>query len=164
MLSTCYWNKMCLLYALDCIIHLIEISFCIEKQVPPIQHNIHRSAKKKNSFLRYNRVFYFLSQAIKLKWTLPTDSPNMKISKCFILKSPYYMVKEMWSKLDYILLNANPINHFNMHQAQTQNMILFIQIILPLLLSCISVLPSCFFIYFIFCSNVIIISLVYIFS
>jgi len=88
----------------------------------------------------------------------------MKILKCFILKSPYYMVKEMWSKLDYILLNANPINHFNMHQAQTQKMILFIQIILPLLLSCISVLPSCFFIYFIFCSNVIIISLVYIFS
>lgn len=86
-------------------------------------------------------MFYFLSQAIKLKLTFPTDSPNMKSSKCFILKSPYYMVTEMWSKLDYILFNANPINHFNMDQSRTQKMILFIQF-LPLLLSSISVLPS----------------------
>lgn len=69
----------------------------------------------------------------------------------------------MWSKLDYILLNANPINHFIMHQAHTQTMILFIQFIFTIVTVqhfCTAIL----FLNFIFCSYVIIISLAYIFN
>ncbi len=86
----------------------------------------------------------------------------MKTSKCFILKSPNYIVSEMWSKLDYILLNANQIKHFNMDQSRTQKVILFIQF-LPLLAYC----PAFLFCHRNnekFCSCLIIISLAYIFN